>query len=214
MMDVRTAYLFDFDGTITIKDTSELVLEHFAPGDWHIFDRMMDRGEISLEKCMKEQFRLVTTRPKEILQYLDGKVQIRDGFPDIVEHLMSNGHKVAIVSAGLDFVIAHYLGTLGLSGRIEVISGRSSFNSHIEFDFPPVRDHAAMDFKQDMVIHLRRTFDRIEYFGDGSSDYNAARSSDHCFTVRDSRLDKLCHAEDIEHTEFDDFVEILAAMKN
>lgn len=213
-MDVRTAYLFDFDGTITLKDTSELVLEQFAEGDWRTYDKMMDRGEISLEKCMKEQFRLVTARPQEILRYLDGKVRIREGFVDIVEFLIRSGHKVAIVSAGLDFVIEHHLRSLGISGRIEVICGRSSFNDHIEFDFPPVMDRAALDFKQDMVIRLRSTHDRIEYFGDGSSDYNAARSSDHCFSVRGSRLDRLCHEEDIEYTEFDDFTEIAMAMKN
>jgi len=211
---VHAAFLFDFDGTITMKDTSEMVLDKFAKGDWKIFDQQMDRGEISLEKCMKEQFKLVEARPDDVLEYLDGRVHIRNGFAELVMFLLSSGSKVAVVSAGLDFVIAHYLRSLGLLGEVEVITGKTDYNGHIEFEFPPVRYHAALDFKQDMVIHLRRTFDRIEYFGDGSSDYNAARSADHCYTVRGSRLDRLCHAEGIDHTEFNDFQMVMNLIKN
>jgi 2-hydroxy-3-keto-5-methylthiopentenyl-1-phosphate phosphatase len=60
---VKSAVLIDFDGTITMRDSSELVLRRFADERWLIYDDMMDRGEIGLEDCMKQQFALVHEPP-------------------------------------------------------------------------------------------------------------------------------------------------------
>jgi 2-hydroxy-3-keto-5-methylthiopentenyl-1-phosphate phosphatase len=209
---MRSAFLFDFDGTMTIRDTSELVLRRFAKGDWERYDRMMDRGQMTLEQCMKEQFKLVNERPSEILTYLDGVVEGRKGFLDLASELKRADRKIVVVSTGLDFVIANYLRSLRMFDQIDVVSGKTWHDGYIHFEFPPIRNDPAVDFKQDVVMEFKKKFQMIVYTGDGSSDYNAARSSDFVFTVRSSRLENYCIQNNIRHEAFDDFNEVIPAM--
>jgi 2-hydroxy-3-keto-5-methylthiopentenyl-1-phosphate phosphatase len=63
---MRTVVLLDFEGTITMRDSSELALRRFAQGRWEGYDEMLDRGEIGLEECLRRQFSLVKATPDEI----------------------------------------------------------------------------------------------------------------------------------------------------
>ena len=49
------AVLCDFDGTISEKDTAVIVFNKFINGNWRIFNEQLDRGELTLEQCMREQ---------------------------------------------------------------------------------------------------------------------------------------------------------------
>jgi len=66
--------LCDFDGTITRIDTAEFVLSKFAQGNWRFFSDQFEKGEITLEDCLKKQFALVKVSKKEILNELDSIV--------------------------------------------------------------------------------------------------------------------------------------------
>lgn len=209
---MKTAFLFDFDGTITLKDTCELVLRRFAKGDWERYDHLMDQGQMTLEACMKEQFKLVNEGPSEILAFLDEVVEGREGFLDLMSELEKTECELVIVSAGLDFIIAHYLSSLGMSDQIEVISGRTWFNEYLHFEFPPIRNVSAVDFKQDAVLEFKKIFQKVVFIGDGSSDYNAARSCDFVFAVRSSRLEKYCIQNKIPHEAFEDFTQLIVSM--
>ena len=48
--------LCDFDGTIAEIDTTVIVFNKFIHGNWRIFNEQLDKGEITLEQCMREQF--------------------------------------------------------------------------------------------------------------------------------------------------------------
>ena len=205
---MKKAFLFDFDGTITLRDTSELVLRRYASSEWEIFDAMMDSGEISLEECMKRQFQLVKEGPETILSFLDEQIQIRKGFSEIISKLARTDAEIAIVSAGLDFVIRHQMERLGLDGKIRIICGKTSFDGHIHFDFPAIENPAAADFKQDAVMKYQQSGHNVFYIGDGSSDYNAARTASHCFAISGSRLENMCRREDIDFMSIQDFLDI------
>ena len=68
--------------------------------------------------------------------------------------------------------------------------------------FPSIKNPGALDFKQDAVLEARKRHDRVLYIGDGSSDYNAARSADHIYAVRGSRLAEMCSRESLPHSTF------------
>lgn len=205
---MKTTVLCDFDGTITLRDTCELTLCRFAIGDWEKFDCMMDECQISLEECLTEQFKLVHASPAEILEYLDIMMRDRNGYGNLVTELKKLDCDMHIVSAGLDFVIQHHLRKIGHAEHVSVICGKTTFDGFLHFHFPPKKDPRAADFKQDQVLMHKRMGETVYHIGDGTSDYNAARSCDHCFAVRDSRLEKLCIKEGIEYDPFDDFDEL------
>ena len=206
---MSSAVLLDFDGTITMRDCSELVLRRFADERWQVYDDRMDRGEISLEDCMKLQFAMVHERPESIIAYLDRNVEARPGLSGFL-HLIDRGKcDVCIVSAGLDFFIEHFMKTRFREFELKLTTGKAIWNDGaIRFAFPSIKNPGALDFKQDAVLEAQKFHDRVIYIGDGSSDYNASRSSDHIYAVRGSRLAAMCSKESLPHSTFSSFSEL------
>jgi 2-hydroxy-3-keto-5-methylthiopentenyl-1-phosphate phosphatase len=68
-MDI--AVLCDFDGTITEKDTTVTVFNKFIKGNWKTFNERLDRGEITLEQCIREQFSMIKAPRSVILREAD-----------------------------------------------------------------------------------------------------------------------------------------------
>ncbi len=101
---MSSAVLLDFDGTITMRDSSELVLRRFADERWLIYDDLMDRGEIGLEDCMKLQFALVHERPESIIAYLDNNVEARAGLSEFL-HSLAKG-RVTSASCPRDWIFS------------------------------------------------------------------------------------------------------------
>ncbi len=101
------AVLCDFDGTIAEIDTAVIVFNRFIDGNWKIHNERLDRGEISLEQCMRDQFRMIKTPKSVILEELDLDIASRPGFDELVQYCRDNQILFEIVSAGLDFVFHH-----------------------------------------------------------------------------------------------------------
>jgi 2-hydroxy-3-keto-5-methylthiopentenyl-1-phosphate phosphatase len=203
------AVLCDFDGTITTTDTAEQVLIRFAIGDWLELDRQLERGELTLEECMRRQFAMVRVPEADVLAELDGVVQFRPNFPALTSACATSDASFAVVSAGLDFVIRHFLSKMGYDSRLEVYSGHAHFNGRfIEFKFPELLERDSRNFKDDFVRHQKREGKRVIYIGDGLSDLEASHQADFIFAVRGRRLSRLCEEEHLRHVDFDDFREI------
>jgi 2-hydroxy-3-keto-5-methylthiopentenyl-1-phosphate phosphatase len=206
---MSSAVLMDFDGTITMRDSSELVLRRFADERWRVYDDLMDRGEIGLEDCMKLQFAMVHESPDSIIAYLDQNVEARPGLSWFLHIIDKRECDVCIVSAGLDFFIEHFIKTRFGEFELKVTTGKAIWNDGaIRFAFPSIKNPGALDFKQDAVLEARKLHDRVIYIGDGPSDYNAARSSDNIYAVRGSRLAMMCSKESLPHSTFSSFSEL------
>jgi 2,3-diketo-5-methylthio-1-phosphopentane phosphatase len=190
---ISTVVLSDFDGTITRIDTAEHVLTRFARGDWRVFEKQYERGKITLEECLKKQFSLVTASQEEILDELDRVVTFRPNFEGLVRYCRKNRIPTVIVSAGLDFVINHFLRLNNWEGLVKTYMAKTKFRaSGIDFDFPELFDPTSANFKQDLVRHYKTEGKKVVYIGDGSADYAAAGDADYLFAIKDSRLAALC----------------------
>jgi 2-hydroxy-3-keto-5-methylthiopentenyl-1-phosphate phosphatase len=201
--------LCDFDGTITTIDTAELALLKFANGDWLDLDRRLEHGDITLEECMKTQFTMVYVPEATILGSLDGAIQFRPHFPELVAACECGAIELIIVSAGLDFVIRHFVNRIGLEGRLAICSGHAQFNGrHIDFRFPPLLDPESKNFKDDLARQHMKAGKKVVYVGDGLSDLEPAKRADFVFAVRGGRLSRLCVAEHLRHVDFEDFQDI------
>jgi 2-hydroxy-3-keto-5-methylthiopentenyl-1-phosphate phosphatase len=203
------AVLCDFDGTITTVDTAEQVLARFAQGDWLELDRQLERGEITLEECMKAQFAMVHVPEMTILQALDQVVEYRPHFPELVAACGTGAIDITVVSAGLDFVIRHFILKLGLDARLSVYAGYSHFTGrHIDFTFPPLADPESRNFKDDFVRQQKQAGKKVVYIGDGLSDLEPAKGADFVFAVKGRRLSRLCETGHLRHIDFLDFRDI------
>lgn len=206
--------LCDFDGTITTIDTAEWVLARFARGDWRLFDRQFENGEITLEECLNRQFSLVRASRKQILEELNDLVTFRTNFKKLAEYCRENRVPFIIVSAGLDFVIKHFLRINDCLDLVEVYAAKTEFSANgIRFTFPTLFDRTSDNFKHDLVRRDKSQGREAIYIGDGLADYAAAKDADYSFVIEGSRLAKLFKSHGIPCTNIIDFKDVIEAIR-
>jgi 2-hydroxy-3-keto-5-methylthiopentenyl-1-phosphate phosphatase len=204
----------DFDGTITSFDTADYILRRFAEGDWELYDRMLDEERISLEECMVRQFSLVHVPERTIIDELEKTATIRPKFSELVHFCDRNRIPFFIVSAGLDFVIYHYLDKMGLRSLVRMHSGTSFFDGHkIVFAFPQLVNLESKSFKDDLVKSYQGRGIKVIYIGDGLSDLVAARQADIRFAVTGMRLERTLKEEGLVFESFEDFAIVEQGLK-
>src|SRR5690242_19273057 len=100
--------LCDFDGTITIEDATDALLERFAHPDWLKLERDWREGRIGSAECMAGQVALLDASREEIDAHLS-TLRIDPAFPSFVEAVISAGLTLCVVSDGLDYAIKSIL---------------------------------------------------------------------------------------------------------
>jgi 2,3-diketo-5-methylthio-1-phosphopentane phosphatase len=211
----------DFDGTISLQDVTDSLLQRFGLPGWQALEDAWDRGEIGSRACMQGQVALLDMGQADLLAHLDG-LAMDPHFPAFVRAAHARGMVVQVVSDGLDRAIRHILGRHGL-GELPV------FANHLLPD-PGQGDrrwrlqtpHAAADCKrnagnckcaraaeQQARPHPHQR--RVLYIGDGSSDFCVAARAD--LVLAKDKLLNYCVHHGIPHRAFSHFGEALELMQ-
>jgi 2,3-diketo-5-methylthio-1-phosphopentane phosphatase len=210
----KVVVLCDFDGTTTDVDTAEFVLRTFARGDWRTTEVLFEKGEITLEQCLRKQFSLVRASREQILNALDGVATLRPGFEEFARYCKNRGIPLVIVSAGLDFVIKHFLEVKNLKNLATVYVPKSRISADgIEFKFPRRYYGKSVDFKHDLVRHYKSQCLRVIFIGDGNADFAAAKEASLAFAIKGSRLEASCEKEKIPFIGISSFREALESIR-
>ena len=213
-LPVNIVVLSDFDGTIVDIDTAVVVLTHFAEENWTIFDEQFEKGEITLEECLQQEFSTVRTSKTRILKEIERIPSLRPNFDKLAQFCKTLKIPLIIVSAGLDFVINHFLEQKGLQKLVEVYVPKARITATgIKFSFPSLLDKASVSFKDDLVRYYKRQGKKTVYIGDGFADFNAARNADFSFAIKDSKLAELLRNDGILYEEISDFQEVVEALQ-
>lgn len=210
MTPLNLVVMCDFDGTVLRIDTCEFVLDRFAEKDWRIFDRQLERGEITLEECLRRQFETVRAPMTVILSEIDKVASVRPDFKRLVEHCRKHRLHLILASAGMDFVIRHISEREGWPESVDIYAPRTRITANgIRFDFPALFDKSSVNFKDDLVRHYRKQGMKVIYIGDGIADYEAAKNADFAFAIKSSKLAELLRRNSIPHRETGDFGEVV-----
>ncbi len=211
---MKLAVLSDFDGTVTLNDTFENVLEKFAQGDWRAIDDQYVKGEITLEECLRRQGAMVRASKSHILNELDQVTKFRPGFDKLIEYCKKNHYPLVLVSAGLDFVIKHFLRREKWRDKVELYAAAAKCTPiGIKFDFPKPKDNRSINFKDDTVRYPKTKADTVAYIGDGRWDLHALRNADRRFVIKNSKLAELCREQEIQATVISDFQEVVGSIQ-
>jgi len=167
-----------------------LALRKFGRKGWERFDELLSRGEITVEQCVAEQYAAIEAETrKEVTDYIDGYCRFRPGFTNLLSECKRQGVGFTVVSAGLDFCIRHAFRRAGAT-MPKLVCPKSSLAAGKGFSlsFPRHRCAEAKDFKEDVVMRLRKQGDNVVFIGDGAGDFNAAARADFPFAVEGSPL--------------------------
>ena len=99
-------FIFDFDGTVTTEDSTDLILE--LPDDARVWKIEEDwkHGKITSYECMKAQARYlkgITT--ERIRQHLRQHSHLDPSFPTLIGTLEARGFRTILLSEGYDLSI-------------------------------------------------------------------------------------------------------------
>ena len=197
----------DFDGTISLEDTTDLLLAQFAEPAWRTVEAAWERGTIGPRECMSRQVDLLRVEPV-MLDLFANCLQIDPGFVPFVEALQESGIKVTIVSDGLDRVIAHALKGYGLELPVLANGLAATGGDRWRLDCP----HASDNCRANSAHCKCATFDRAPdsalrvLIGDGRSDFCAASISDMVFAK--GKLADHCRTNGITHRAFGTFADL------
>lgn len=193
----------DFDGTITVQDVTDLLLDGLADPEWLEIEAAWQRGEIGSRECMGRQVRLIRGG-WEAIEDLLAQVRIDPTFPDFVRWCSLHDIELIIVSEGLDKVIHHLMRRYRLKPT-RVIANRlvehPNGSLNLEFsNFATFPECSAGVCKCDL-IH-RCTAPRV-VIGDGRSDFCWSQRADIVFAK--PKLHAHCVEQKIPSIPFIDF---------
>jgi 2-hydroxy-3-keto-5-methylthiopentenyl-1-phosphate phosphatase len=208
----KTLVQCDFDGTVTYKDISFMLLDAFVGFEWREYLDRYQEGKITVGEFSRRTFRMVKATREEMLSFMKNRVRMRPGFKQFVQLCKDKNYRLVIVSNGFDFYIGDILKRLG-SGHIEYHAAEAIFRPEgldLRYTNPEGKEIDA-DFKLSYMQKFLGDGYRVIYVGDGNSDFDPARRCYRVFAT-DSLL-RRCQYRNIPCIPFNDFFDIIKVME-
>ncbi len=209
-MDV--AVVVDFDGTVTERAVSYMLLEKYGRPGWRELDQRYAAGELTAREVIAAQFAMIDATEEQIADFARQHVKLRAGFPEFVSHLRGLGYPVAITSEGLDIYIDPVLDE-NLVDYVNLFYNEASRDA--EGRLVPLYPHADMDCddcgncKSGLVKALQADGNYVVLIGNGRTDYCPAKYANIVFAC--DMLARKLQEEGRPYILFDDFHDILEA---
>ena len=202
-------FITDFDGTVTLKDTVEEMVIHFAKGDWKSVNRLWEERKLDTEETARRVFAMFDADEKDIIQFLD-KVEVDPYFALFAKEVKTYKDSLYIVSDGYDYLISYLLEREGLK-RIPFYANRMKIEGRKFFmksGMPKADCGLCGTCKRKVMSCLKKPGQKLVFIGDGYSDICAAGYADIVF-AKDYLLD-YCIEHKINCLGYQNFADILA----
>ena len=112
--------VLDFDGTVTERDTLDLVLSEF--GDAEVYEHAeaeLDAGRMTLNEVISAEFATVTAPLDEVVAYVVEHARVRPGFAEL-----ARARHPLVVSSGFHELIEPVLQREGVLDAVELRANR------------------------------------------------------------------------------------------
>lgn len=207
----------DFDGTITLADVTDKILEHLAAPAWRRFEQMWAEGRMGSRECLEQQLALVRTAPKALNALIDS-IPVDPGFAVFCRLMEDEAIPFVVVSDGLDYVIRRILRRCGMQKRLR--NGTQFFSSAVRLTrggltlkFPHAGAscrHGCATCKPRIIQRLRGRHWPLLYVGDGLSDRHAVSEVD--FVYARPGLLSYCRMKGIPSSSFRTFDDLVCRL--
>lgn len=193
--------VLDFDGTITLEDSVDVLLERHADARWRQAEHEWQIGRIGSRACLERQVDCLRAAPEALDATIDG-LAVDDSVHDVVAICAARGFRLLIASDGFDRVVRRTLSRIGASipfvanSLVHVGDGRWSLRSATPPD--ACRTGAAN-------CKCRVTAPHTVLIGDGRSDFCVAHRAD--LVLAKGRLATYCERERLSWVDIGDLAD-------
>jgi len=169
--------VLDFDGTVTERDTLDLVLERF--GDAEVYLRAeaeLDVGRMTLNEVISAEFATVTAPLEEVVAYVVEHARVRPGFAELAQ-----ARHPLVVSSGFHELIEPVLEREGVLDAVELRANRIDARPdgwRVRYRVAETCDVCGEPCKRGDL-----PAGEVAYAGDGHSDYCAALAADRVYAT-------------------------------
>jgi len=207
-------FVIDFDGTLSVGDTVDAMLERFADNRWEELETDWLDGKITAIECMKQQLDLVEVDQVTLENFFRG-IQLDASFIPFHKYI-SQFSKVAIVSDGLDHAIDVATRNAAIPA-MPIYANKLSFKPNgVSISYP----YQNPDCKAGNGVCKCQIAEQLSagvggpvvLVGDGKSDYCLAKYADVVFAK--GKLITHCEQENIPFRRFQTFAEVLEVVKH
>jgi 2-hydroxy-3-keto-5-methylthiopentenyl-1-phosphate phosphatase len=200
---LRVRMFVDFDGTIALEDTTDVILERFALPEWRIVESEWLAGQIGSRECLARQVDLIRARPDQI-DAIAREIPLDPHFLEFAASCRRHGIPLTVVSDGLGQVVLAMLARAGADVPVRANRLEWLGKDRWRLAFPYATDacHSAAGNCKCRALDRELGTLRI-LVGDGRSDFCAAESADVVFAK--GALAEHCHASGLDYQAFGNF---------
>ncbi|HSS79893.1 MAG TPA: haloacid dehalogenase-like hydrolase [Gaiellaceae bacterium] len=169
--------VLDWDGTVTERDTLDLVLERFA--DAEVYERLeaeLEAGRLTLNEVIAAEFAMVKAPLDEVIAHVLDQARVRPGFAEL-----ARARHPLVVSSGFHELIEPVLEREGVLDAVELRANR------VEARPEGWRVHFRVAETCEVCGEPCKRADlppgEVVYAGDGHSDYCAALAADRVYAT-------------------------------
>lgn len=193
----------DFDGTISVGDTTDLILERFADPSWRTIEADWVAGRIGSRECLARQIDLVRASPK-VLDAFARNSAIDPHFAGFAALCAAYRLPLTVVSDGLDRIATAMLARAGLHPPIVANHLESMGDDRWRLGFPHAREDCRATAGHCKCATLTVAPGTLRVLvGDGRSDFCAATTAD--LVIAKGALALYCGNNRIPFEPFTDF---------
>lgn len=211
-MEAETAYVIDFDGTVTTRDiTTELGL-FFGGSQFMEIDKSYQAKQIPIKSWLQAEVALLPVDLDKLKNKAFEWAEIRPGFETFLQKAQALNHLVIIASDGLGFYIEPILERFRLLSKVNLIYRNDTFLNRkglLEISNPHAHPTCLVcgNCKARIVVQQKAEGRPVVYIGDGSNDRFGASWSD-CIFAREE-LAVSCVENGLNYSLWDDFYDIM-----
>ena len=169
--------VLDWDGTVTERDTLDLVLQEF--GDAEIYERVegeLERGTMTLNEVIAAEFATVTAPLGDVVPYVLEHARMRPGFAEL-----ARARRPLVVSSGFHELIEPLLEREGVLGAVELRANRVEARPdgwRVDFRVSETCEVCGEPCKRGDLPE-----GEVVYAGDGHSDYCVSLAASRVFAT-------------------------------
>ncbi|GAC1491936.1 MAG: MtnX-like HAD-IB family phosphatase [Vulcanimicrobiaceae bacterium] len=197
----------DFDGTITNRDTFDVLVREIAGEDvWHETQAGLDDGTASLRDVLERQASYVRGTFDEVAARLRAEIAVDPTFVTFAARARARGIPVIVLSSGIAPIIRDRLARVGLGDLPVIANDVRALPAGWKIVFRDTVGNGTD--KAAFVRAARARGSRTVFVGDGHSDFDAALAADRRFAKSGLALARFLRERDVDFRSFASFDEI------